>query len=62
MLRGVAGRCPDCDDERILLPVDDDCFEFCCSDCDAAVLMVEVLLAGTPGLSEGAGLTGRRAS
>ena len=42
MLRGVIGRCPDCAGERILLPVDDDGFEFCCTDCDAAVLVVEV--------------------
>lgn len=42
MLRGITGRCPDCGDERILLPVDDDCFEFCCTDCDAAVLLIEL--------------------
>ena len=42
MLRGVVARCPDCADERIMLPVDDDGFEVCCSDCDAAVLLVEV--------------------
>jgi hypothetical protein len=53
MLRGVTGRCPDCVDERILLPVDDDGFEFCCTDCDAAVLLVEVHEAGTaPLMSE----------
>lgn len=53
MLRGVTRHCPDCDDERILLPVDDDCFDFCCTDCDAAVLAVEVLATGRgPVLSE----------
>ena len=53
MLWGVTGRCPDCDDERIMLPVDEDGFEFCCTDCDAAVLLVEVLEAATStGLSE----------
>jgi hypothetical protein len=51
MLRGVAGHCPDCAEERILLPVDDDCFEFCCTDCDAAVLMVE-LVAEAPVITE----------
>jgi hypothetical protein len=43
MLRGVAGRCPDCGDERVLLPVDDDGYEFCCTDCDAAVLLIELV-------------------
>ena len=46
MLRGVMADCPDCAGERILLPVDDDGFEFCCTDCDAAVLVVEVLEPG----------------
>jgi hypothetical protein len=41
MLRGLVGLCPDCRDERILLPVDDSGFELCCTDCDAAVLLVE---------------------
>jgi hypothetical protein len=41
MLRGLVGPCPDCRDERILLPVDDSGFELCCTTCDAAVLLVE---------------------
>lgn len=41
MLRGTVGFCHECGDERILLPVDDDCFEFCCTDCDAAVVLVQ---------------------
>ncbi len=41
MLRGLVGRCPECHDERILLPVDDAGFELCCTDCDAAVMLVE---------------------
>jgi hypothetical protein len=41
MLRGLVGLCPDCRDERILLPVDDAGFELCCTDCDAAVVLVE---------------------
>jgi hypothetical protein len=39
MLRGLVGPCPDCRDERILLPVDDAGFELCCTDCDAAVVL-----------------------
>jgi hypothetical protein len=42
MLRGLVGPCPDCRDERILLPVDDAGFELCCTDCDAAVVLVEL--------------------
>jgi hypothetical protein len=56
MLRGVAGRCPDCDDERILLPVDDGGLAFCCTDCDAAVLVVDVLVsAASPVMARRAG-------
>ena len=45
MLRGTVGWCPDCGDERVLLPTDghDD---FCCTSCDAAVF---VLAAGHGG-------------
>ena len=42
MLRGVAGFCPDCGDERLMVPADDAGFEFCCVDCDAAVLIIEL--------------------
>ena len=39
-LRGLldsrTGTCPDCADERFLLPVDDDQLEWCCVDCGAA--------------------------
>jgi hypothetical protein len=42
MLRGTVGPCHACGDDRILLPVDDDGFEFCCTDCDAAVLLVQL--------------------
>ncbi len=55
MLRGIAGHCPDCGDERILLPVDDDEFEFCCSDCDAAVLLVELTVTASGLLERRAG-------
>jgi ribosomal protein S27E len=37
MLHGVTAVCPDCGDERILLEVAE--AEFCCTSCDAAVLL-----------------------
>lgn len=51
MLSGVAAFCVDCAGERIFVPVDDDCAdgrpgdacEFCCTSCDAAVFLLEVL-------------------
>jgi hypothetical protein len=46
MLRGVTGRCPDCGDERFLLPVDDDGFEFCCTDCDCPVMLIALVEVG----------------
>jgi hypothetical protein len=55
MLRGVTGRCPDCEDERVMLPADDDGFEFCCTDCDAAVLLVELVVADPSLLERRAG-------
>jgi hypothetical protein len=39
---GSQGFCPDCADDRILLPADEHGFEFCCSDCDAAVLLLDL--------------------
>jgi hypothetical protein len=36
LLSSRVGPCPDCDDERVLLPVDDDQLEWCCVDCGAA--------------------------
>jgi hypothetical protein len=42
MLRGVHGFCPDCGDRRVLLPVDEDAFCYCCTDCDAAVVLLEL--------------------
>jgi hypothetical protein len=41
MLHGVARDCPDCEGERIFLPVDEtgrETGELCCTDCGAAVL------------------------
>lgn len=42
MLHAVSGLCPDCGDERILLPADDDGSAYCCSSCDCAVWLVEL--------------------
>ena len=46
MLTGVSGFCHDCGDLRLLVAADDDGFAYCCTDCDAAVLLLEV--AATP--------------
>ena len=47
MLRGVVRPCPDCANDRIFVPVADDCdrdaCEFCCTSCGAAVLIDPVL-------------------
>ncbi len=45
MLRGMVGLCHTCGDERILLPVDEDGYEFCCTDCDSAVVLVQLTCA-----------------
>lgn len=37
---GVVAMCPDCRDERLLVPVDT--FEYCCTTCDAAVALFDV--------------------
>jgi hypothetical protein len=49
MLRGTVGLCHACGDERILLPVDDDGFELCCTDCDTAVVLVQLSWAHEAG-------------
>jgi len=41
MLSGIAAVCPDCGDERIFVEVAET--EYCCTTCDAAVLLVDVL-------------------
>jgi hypothetical protein len=38
MRTGTTGWCPDCADERILVAVEDG-LDYCCTDCDAAVLL-----------------------
>ncbi len=47
MLSGVVAFCADCADDRIFLPVEEGCdvdgCEFCCTSCDAAVFLLEVL-------------------
>ena len=46
MLTGVSGFCHDCGDVRILMAADEDGFAYCCTDCDGAMLLLEV--AETP--------------
>ena len=41
MRTGTTGWCPDCADERILVAVEDG-WDYCCTDCDAAVLLMDV--------------------
>lgn len=47
MLAGVTAFCPDCGAESIFVPVEDGCevdgCELCCTACDAAVFLLEVL-------------------
>lgn len=47
MLSGVVAFCADCGDEGLFVPVEDACAtdgcEFCCTRCDAAVFLLEVL-------------------
>ena len=40
---GIQGFCPDCADDRILLPAGETAFEYCCTDCDAAVLCLDLV-------------------
>lgn len=47
MRSGVTAVCADCGGERLFVPVDDGCdfdgCEFCCTSCDAAVFLLDVL-------------------
>lgn len=47
MMSGTMARCADCGDVRLLVPVEDGCdfdgCEFCCTSCDAAVFLLDVL-------------------
>ncbi len=45
MLRGEVALCPDCGDERVLLPVLDG--EFCCTTCDAAIFVLDAFAGGS---------------
>jgi hypothetical protein len=44
MRTGRTGWCPDCADERILVAVEDGP-DYCCTDCDAAVLVLDLVEA-----------------
>jgi len=41
MLRGVWAQCADCAREQVFLPIENG--EFCCTGCDAAVFLMDVL-------------------
>ena len=46
MLKGVTAVCDDCGGERLFVPAEDGCVdgcEFCCTSCDGAVFLLEVL-------------------
>ncbi|HEX6247185.1 MAG TPA: hypothetical protein VFZ64_04890 [Nocardioidaceae bacterium] len=47
MLAGVVAFCEECGDEGLFVPVEDGCAvdacEYCCTRCDAAVFLLEVL-------------------
>jgi hypothetical protein len=51
MLGGVVALCAECGDDGLFVPVDEDCggavagdgCEYCCTRCDAAVFLLEVL-------------------
>lgn len=47
MRTGVVAFCPDCGDEGLFVAAEEDCAtdgcEFCCTRCDAAVFLLEVL-------------------
>lgn len=45
LVTGVLARCDDCASEQILMPVDDT-GEYCCTVCDAAVLLWAVADSG----------------
>jgi hypothetical protein len=45
LLTGVLARCGDCASEQILMPVDGS-GEYCCTVCDAAVVLWDVVEAG----------------
>lgn len=42
MLLGVTGWCPDCVEERLMVPVDDGGADYCCTGCDGAVDLVHL--------------------
>lgn len=46
-LDGVLGRCPDCAEPRILVPVDETSLEWCCRECGAAFVHAQQWTAPT---------------
>jgi hypothetical protein len=41
MLSGTTAMCPECGEEQVLVAVEADCY--CCTTCDAAVLLFEIV-------------------
>lgn len=41
LMRGTLARCPDCSEERLLVPVDGARDEYCCTGCDAGVVLLD---------------------
>jgi hypothetical protein len=43
MLSGVSHPCPDCSDDRVFVPADDEApGAYCCTDCGAALLLLDL--------------------
>jgi len=45
MLRGQVALCPDCGDDRVMVPVGEG--ELCCTTCDAAVFAFHTVADGS---------------
>jgi predicted RNA-binding Zn-ribbon protein involved in translation (DUF1610 family) len=59
MLTGTVLFCPDCADDRIFVEPDcgdgrEDCGDYCCTDCGAAVSLPVVALSGRAGSARAA--------
>lgn len=51
MLHGTVARCPDCGDDRVLVPTDGP-DGFCCTSCDAAVFVLHAAPGAGTDLTE----------